>query len=125
MKYDKFFDELCDFFIKKIKKIEETEEKENLSNLDYVMVRTYSAGVFAGYLVKREGREVLLKDARRIWYWDGAASLSQLATDGTSAPEKCKFPREVSSVLLLEAIEILPISDKAKLSIKSVAIWRA
>ena len=44
MKYDKFFDELCDFFIKKIKKIEETEEKENLSNLDYVMVRTYSTG---------------------------------------------------------------------------------
>ena len=125
MKYDKFFDELCDFFIKKIKKIEEEEDKENISNLDYVMVRTYSAGVFAGYLVKRDGREVLLKDARRIWYWDGAASLSQLATDGTSAPEKCKFPCEVASILLLEAIEILPISDKAKLSIKSVAIWSA
>jgi len=52
-------------------------------NNKYVIVRTYSAGVFAGTLVSREGREVTLADARRIWYWDGAASLSQLAMEGT------------------------------------------
>ena len=45
------------------------------------MVRTYSAGVFLGTLKSREGKEVVLKDARRMWYWDGAASLSQLATE--------------------------------------------
>ena len=90
----------------------------------YCMVRTYSAGVFAGTVASREGKEVVLTDARRIWYWDGAASLSQLATDGTSAPENCKFPAAVPEVLLTEAIEIIPITEKARASIASVKPWR-
>lgn len=90
----------------------------------YCMVRTYSAGVFAGYLEKREGKVVTLRNARRIWYWDGAASLSQLATDGTSKPENCKFPCPVARVTLTEAIEIIPITEKAKKSIEGVAVWQ-
>ena len=90
----------------------------------YVIVRTVSAGVFAGELEKREGREVTLKNARRLWYWDGAASLSQLAMEGVSKPENCKFPCEVDNVLLFETIEILDVTDKARESIKSVSIWK-
>lgn len=90
----------------------------------YVMVRTYSAGVFAGYLKSRNGKEVELVTARRIWYWDGAASLSQLAHSGTSAPHNCKFPEPVDSVILTEAIEIITISAIAQKSIEEVPIWR-
>jgi len=89
----------------------------------YVLVRTYSAGVFAGTLVSRTGKEVELTDARRIWYWSGAASLSQLAVDGTSKPKDCKFPCEVPRIELMEAIEILEVSDKARESIKGVPVW--
>lgn len=96
----------------------------SVNGLPYVMVRTYSAGVFAGYLKKRDGKEVQLLNARRIWYWAGAASLSQLATDGTSNPDACKFPCEVPSVELTEAIEILPITEKAEKSIKGVKVWK-
>lgn len=56
------------------------------------MVRTYSAGVFLGTVASRDGKEVTLTNARRIWYWAGAATLSQLATEGTSKPKECKFP---------------------------------
>lgn len=91
--------------------------------MKYVIVRTYSAGVFAGYLKSRKGQEVVLMKARRLWYWDGAASLSQLAMEGVSKPENCKFPREVSRVELLNAIEILDVTTKAKNSIDNVAIW--
>lgn len=90
----------------------------------HVIVRTYSAGVFAGTFEKREGREVTLKNARRIWYWDGATSLSQLAVDGTSMPDKCKFSCEVPEMLVLEAIEILLTSEQAEKSIKKVPIWK-
>lgn len=47
-------------------------------NGKYVIVRTYSAGVFAGNLKSRNGKEVELTDARRIWRWAGAASLLSL-----------------------------------------------
>lgn len=92
--------------------------------MPYVIVRTYSAGVFAGELEARNGKEVVLRNARRLWYWSGAASLSQLAVDGTSSPTTCKFPCEVPCVELMEAIEILHVSDKARASIASVPVWR-
>lgn len=88
------------------------------------MVRTYSAGVFAGTIKELNGKEVLLTNARRIWYWKGAASLSQLAEEGTSSPNECKFPIPVSEVLLTEVIEIIKITDKAKTSIESVPVWK-
>lgn len=97
---------------------------EKRKNMPYVIVRTYSAGVHAGYLESRTGREVVLRSARRIWYWDGAATLSQLAVDGTSKPENCKFPCEVDKVELLEAIEILDVTEKARKSISSVKVWQ-
>lgn len=90
----------------------------------YVIVRTYSAGVFAGTLVRKQGKEVELKKARRIWYWAGAASLSQLAQEGTSKPQECKFPAEVDKVILTEAIEILSVTEKARKSIGEVPIWK-
>ena len=93
--------------------------------LKYVIVRTYSAGVFAGYLVSKKGQEVTLKNARRLWYWKGAASLSQLAIDGVSCPNECKFPEAVSRVELLQAIEILDVTKKAQESIASVPVWKA
>ena len=92
---------------------------------DYVIVRTYSAGVFAGYLKRRDGQEVELKDARRIWYWTGAATLSQLAMEGTSSPDTCKFPCEVVEIILMQAIEIIPCTEKARKSIQGVKVWQS
>lgn len=102
------------------------ERKVNMQNekINYVIVRTYSAGVFAGYIESRKGQEVVMRNARRLWYWSGAASLSQLAVDGVSTPEVCKFPVSVDRIELLQAIEILDVTEKAKLSIEKVPIWK-
>jgi hypothetical protein len=89
------------------------------------MVRTQNAGVFAGTVRSRDGGEITLTDARRIWYWAGAASLSQLALEGTSRPKECKFPAPVTEVMLLGVIEIIPISDSAAASIAKVPAWVA
>lgn len=98
---------------------------ETMDGKPYVIVRAYQAGVFAGYLDTRNGQEVTLLEARRLWYWDGAASLSQLAEDGVSKPKTCKFPKPVKKVLLLQAIEILDCTQKAKDSIAEVEEWKA
>lgn len=89
----------------------------------YVIVRTYSAGVFAGWLKFKNGQEVVLNNARRLWYWSGAASLSQLSVDGVKKPNDCKFPCEVVELELTQAIEIIQCTEKARKSIAEVKAW--
>lgn len=91
---------------------------------NYVIIRGQASGVFAGELVEREGREVELQNCRRLWYWSGAASLSQMAIDGTNKPKECKFTVETPSHTILDALEVIPATNKAQKSIKEVAIWK-
>jgi hypothetical protein len=91
----------------------------------HVIVRTQNAGVFAGIFVSRDGQEIILEDARRLWYWAGAASLSQLAVDGTSKPKDCKFPVAVPRIELTQVIEVIDTTKKAQESIAGVAVWSA
>ena len=88
-----------------------------------VIVRADRAGVFFGEIKERRGSEVDMTNVRRLWYWDGAASLSQLAVDGTSNPNECKFTCVVPEMTILGVIEITPCSDKAVKSINSVNTW--
>lgn len=98
--------------------------KKNIDkSQQYYIVRTQSAGVFAGYIESRNGQEVVMTNARRLWYWAGAASLSQLAMEGVKSPEDCKFPCAVDRVELLNVIEILEAKDLAKKSIAEVKVW--
>jgi len=103
----------------------ERYRKENCEDSPYVIVRTYSAGVFAGYLESRNGKEATIRDARRLWYWSGAASLSQLAEEGVSKPADCKFPCEVDKLEVTEVIEILSCTEKARENIANVPVWSA
>jgi len=93
---------------------------------NYKIVRSYSAGVFAGEIESRsdDGRRVVMRNARRLWYWKGAASLSQLAMEGVKFPNECKFPCEVDRVEVLEVIEVLDVTDLAKQSIAAVPVWK-
>ena len=97
---------------------------KDLNGLPYKIVRTYSAGVFAGYLESRNGDEVVMRNARRLWYWDGASSLSQLAMEGVKRPDNCKFPCEVDRVELLGVIVILDCTQEAQDSIDNVKVWK-
>lgn len=76
-----------------------------------VLIRTYSAGVHFGTLVSRDGREVVLRDARRIWSWSGANTLSEIALRGVSA--ESKISEAVPEIVLTEAIEVIPLADDA------------
>ena len=99
-------------------------KKKVAKKSNYFIVRTTSAGVFAGEIVSRKGQEVVMKNARRLWYWRGAASLSQLSQEGVKCPNECKFPCEVPLVILTQAIEILPATAGARKSIEGVPVWR-
>jgi hypothetical protein len=91
-----------------------------------VIVRSH-AGLFMGTLDEyhRESKTATILDARRLWYWTGAASLSQLAMEGTSNPKDCKFPCPVGRVIIPEVMEMLNVTAKAKKSIDGVPVWSA
>ena len=89
-----------------------------------VIVRGDRYGVFFGTLTEHNGREVTLTSCRRLWYWDGAASDFQLAADGVSAPQNCKFTVFIDEITILDAIEVLPCTSKAITSIESVPAWK-
>lgn len=89
------------------------------------IVRCDRAGVFYGEIVSRNGQEVEMKDVRNLWYWNGAATVMQLAAEGVSKPNTCKFSVPVESLVLLEAIQIIPCTDKAVESLDAVKPWRA
>ena len=90
----------------------------------YQIVRSKYAGVFAGYVKTKKGQTVTVTKARRLWYWKGASSLSQLAMEGVKHPLECKFPCEVNSVELFEVVEILDTTKVAEASIKGVPVWQ-
>lgn len=89
-----------------------------------VIIRADRAGVFFGVLAEKNGSEVTLTDCRRLWYWDGACSLSQLAVEGTKKPNNCKFTIIVPSMTILGVIEIIPCADEGIKSIEEVVVWK-
>jgi len=93
--------------------------------LPYVVIRADRAGVFAGYLKEKKPDEVTLVNVRRLWYWSGAVSCSQLAEKGTSKPKDCKFTAPNREITIKNWIEILPASVEAQKSIEGVAVWQA
>lgn len=93
-------------------------------NGKYVIVRGDRSGVFAGTLESYEGREVVLTNCRRLWYWDGAASISQIAKEGVKSSNACKFTVTVDRIVILDAIEIIPTTAEAEAIIKAVREWK-
>jgi len=104
--------------------IKETKCKDD--NNKYFVVRSNRAGVFYGQItgITETGSRCEMKNARRIFYWDGAASLSQLSLHGVSKPTNCKFPELVPYIILFDVIEVLNLSEKARASLDSVEDWK-
>jgi len=88
------------------------------------IIRCDRAGVFFASIKERRGDEADLTDCRRLWYWSGAASLSQLAVDGVTDPEDCKFTVTVPEMTVMGVIEIIPCTQEAVESIDGVREWK-
>ena len=90
----------------------------------FYIVRADRAGVFFGHIKERVGSEVTMTNVRRLWYWSGACSLSQLAVDGVKNPGECKFTVIVPEMTILGVVEIIPANEAAVKSIEAVKPWK-
>jgi hypothetical protein len=111
-----------------VKKEDAVKQAEKVDGLELVMIRSYASGVFYGYLKEKKaelnGVNIVLVNARRIHYWDGACSLTQLAIDGTVAPSNCRITDAIDVQWIANVIEILPISSKSQKILDGVKSWK-
>lgn len=97
---------------------------ENSNSTGFCIVRGDRSGVFFARVKERNGQEAVLTECRRLWYWEGAASLSQLATEGVKRPAQCKFTVTVSEMTVTDVIEVIPCTEQAVKVIQAVPVWK-
>ena len=90
----------------------------------FYIVRTNRAGVFFGKIKEASHDEITMTDVRKIWHWEGACAVEQLALDGTSKPYDCKFTVVVPEMTIAEPIQIIPCTEKAIQSLSKVDVWK-
>ena len=103
--------------------IKNLKEEINMEN-KYYIIRGDRSGVFFGQIAGRNGKEVKLRNVRKLWYWEGACAVEQLAVDGVTNPSSCKFTVVVPEMVVMDAIQILPCSDKAVKILGEVKVWK-
>ena len=104
--------------------IKKSKEEINMDN-KYYIIRGDRSGVFFGQIAGRSGQEVKLRNVRKLWLWDGACAVEQLAVDGVTQPcHDCKFTVVVPEMVVTDAIQILPCSNKAAKILGEVKAWK-
>lgn len=90
------------------------------------IVRCYGAGVFFGEVMEvsgdANGLNVRLGNARKIWYWDGAAAVEQLSQDGCN--DSSNITVAVPELVVANAIQIIPCANKAVKNIEAKKAWK-
>lgn len=93
-----------------------------------VLIRSEASGVHYGYLEIKEytpsGCAVKLVDSRRVWSWKGAATLSQMAIEGVTCPDECKFSMVVPEIEIIGVAEIIPLTSIALENLNNVPVWK-
>jgi hypothetical protein len=115
---------------------EQEQERETMKTkiktkkLAFVICRCTQAGVHAGELVssKENGNgtaTVVLRESRRLWYWAGAATLSELAVYGSKSPGSCRFPPKVDHIVVHDCCEMIYTQPAGEKMIREQPEWRA
>lgn len=91
-------------------------------NENYSIVRADRAGVFFGIVKENKGTSVIMRDVRKIYYWEGAAAVEQMSQDGIGKKSKCTVM--VPEMEILNPVQIIPCSEKATLNIKNQPVWK-
>jgi hypothetical protein len=92
--------------------------------MEKYLFRCDRSGVFYGEKVLIEGQRAIIKNARKIYYWDGANCLEQLSAEGTKRPHNCKFTMTVDTIEVFDLIQLLKCTEEAIKSIDGVKEWK-
>lgn len=89
-----------------------------------VIVRGDRSGVFFGTLTAKDGSEVTLENARKLYYWSGANAIEEIALSGVNNPDSCRFTVVNSEITIMDSIQINPCTVDAIINIERVKEWK-
>ena len=93
-----------------------------------VIIRSYGAGVFLGTLneVEIQGDKLIVEllNDRKLYYWDGACAVQEIADKGTLNAGNCRFTVTVASQMISSVLEIIPCTEIAIKAIEGVKEWK-
>lgn len=94
--------------------IKQNIKPKDVKVLSYCIIRTYSAGVFAGWVNRKiKGKIQTIYNCRRLWYWKAIGlDCSSIAEHGILEGSKCSEVR--SEIDVTETIEIQPCTEKSR-----------
>lgn len=90
----------------------------------YYIVRTDRAGVFFGKIKSKDKDSVIMTEVRKIFYWDGASAVEQIAIDGVKKPNECKLTVTVEEMEIMSPIQIIPCTEKSISSLQAIKEWK-
>ncbi len=111
--------------IEYVRKDSTNSQAPEVGGMKYCVVRTYSAGVHIGYVSEfgtKQPQHIKLLKSRRLHYWSGAASLSQVAMDGVG--DSSRIAVELPEIELTDVIEVIPCSETAAEFFQKVKAWK-
>lgn len=106
-------------------RVDSNQLAEPVDGMKYCVVRTYSAGVHIGYVAEfgeKHPQHARLVKSRRLHYWNGACSLSQVAMDGVGSDSRIAM--EIPEIELTDVIEVITCSTKAANFFKEAPVWK-
>ena len=89
-----------------------------------VIVRGDRSGVFFGTLTAKDGSELTLENARKLYYWSGANAIEEIALSGVTNPDNCKFTVVNSEITIMDSIQINPCTEEAIINIENIKEWK-
>ena len=90
----------------------------------YYIVRADRAGVFFGKIKEKTNESVTMTEVRKLFYWDGACAVEEIALRGVQKPNNCKFTVTIDEMEIADPIQIIPCTEDAVKSIKDVIVWQ-
>ena len=105
-----------------MKTIFNTKGKEKMEQ--YYIVRTNRAGVFFGKIKEQSHDMIVMTNVRKLFYWNGACAVEELAVNGVQRPSDCKFTVVIDEMTLADPIQIIPCTEKATKNLTEVPIWK-
>lgn len=95
-----------------------------MKNKQKFIVRCDKAGVFYGEIKLKTDTTITMANVRKVFYWDGACAVEELAKEGTIKPESCKLTVIVDEIELSNWCQIIPCTSKAVKILDNIAIWK-